>query len=281
MPQFPRSHGKDTALQHVTHIARTTAINRPPARYRRVGQIGTAGQHTTGRSTVMALGTLVTVGSPREFVRDAASVLIEAARLLFRHWPVLLSLALAGMAFRGAALWAAVEVSDHINWLGHGLVIFAPLGLLVAMITMLRILRYDLPNLARVSSSTAPADATTGRERRLIDVVTSMVVPFFAVYVSAGLLTQDVAHFINEAGVDELNQIDFYGTGTGPDFSRVFINSVYLVAGLILAAWVLRFGLGHAEKRWKFLGFAILGALVEVYWSANVAGYIDGEKATF
>jgi len=62
----------------------------------------------------MALGTLVTVGSPREFVRHAASVLIEAARLLFRHWPVLLSLALAGMAFRGAALWAAVEVSDHI-----------------------------------------------------------------------------------------------------------------------------------------------------------------------
>lgn len=231
----------------------------------------------------MALGTLVTVGSPREFVRDAASVLIEAARLLFRHWPVLLSLALAGMAFRGAALWAAVEVSDHINWLGHGLVIFAPLGFLVAMITMLRILRYDLPNLARVSSCTAPADATTGRERRLIDVVTSMVVPFFAVYVSAGLLTQDVAHFINEAGVDELNQIDFYGTGTGtgPDFSRVFINSVYLVAGLILAAWVLRFGLGHAEKRWKFLGFAVLGALVEVYWPANVAGYIDGEKAAF
>jgi hypothetical protein len=105
-----------------------------------------------------------------------------------------------------------------------------------------------------------------------------MVVPFFAVYVSYGLLTQDVAHFVNEAGVDEVNQIDFYGTGTGPDFSRVFINEWWLVVGLVLAAWVLRFVLGHAEKRWKFLGFAILGALVEVYWSANVAGYIDGEK---
>jgi hypothetical protein len=218
------------------------------------------------------------VGSAREFVRAAADVLVVAARLLLRHWPVLVALGLAGMAFRGAALWAAVEVSDHVNWLGHGLVILAPLGFLVAMIAMLHVLRHDLPNAERVSSSTAPADATTGRERRLIDVATSMVVPFFAVYVSAGLLTEDVAQFVNEAGVDELNQIDFYGTGTGPDFSRVFINSVYLVAGLVLAAWVLRFALGRAEKRWRFLGFAILGALVEVYWSANAAGYIDGEK---
>jgi hypothetical protein len=156
------------------------------------------------------------VGSAREFVRDAASVLVGAARLLLRHWPVLVSLGLAGMAFRGAALWAAVEVSDHVNWLGHGLVILAPLGFLVAMIAMLHLLRHDLPSLDRVASSTAPADATTGRERRLIDVTTSMVVPFFAVYVSAGLLTQDVRHFVNEAGVDEVNQIDFYGTGTGP-----------------------------------------------------------------
>jgi hypothetical protein len=206
-------------------------------------------------------------------------VLVEAARLLIRYWPVLLCLALAGMAFRGATLWAAVKVSDHVNWLGHGLVILAPMGFLVAVIAMLHLLRHDLPNANRVSLTTAPADATTGRERRLIDVATSMVVPFFAVYVSYGLLTQDVAHFVNEAGVDEFNQIDFYGTGTGPDFSRVFINNVFLVAGLVLAAWVLRFVLGHVEKRWKFLGFAILGALVEVYWSANVAGYIDGEKA--
>jgi hypothetical protein len=220
------------------------------------------------------------VDSARGFVRDALGVLIEATRLLIRHWPVLLCVALAGMAFRGAALWAAVKVSDHVNWLGHGLVVLAPMGFLVAMIVMLQRLRHDLPNADRVASTTAPDDATTRRERRLIDVATSMIVPFFAVYVSYGLLSQDVAQFINEAGVDEFNQIDFYGTGTGPDFSRVFINNLYLVAGLVLAAWVLRFVLGHVEKRWKFLGFAILGALVEVYWSANVAGYIDGEKTT-
>jgi hypothetical protein len=218
------------------------------------------------------------VGTAREFVRDAAAVLVVAGRLLIRHWPVLLAVALAGMAFRGAALWAAVEVSDHLNWLGHGLVVLAPLGFLVAMIAMLHRLRHDLPNVNSVAESTAPPDATTRRERRLIDIAASMVVPFFAVYVSAGLLTEDVAHFTNEAGADEVNQVDFYGTGSGPDFSRVFINNAYLVAGLVLAAWVLRFALGHAEKRWKFLGFAILGALVEVYWSSNVAGYIDGEK---
>jgi hypothetical protein len=99
------------------------------------------------------------VDSARAFVRDAADVLVDAGRLLLRHWPVLLSIALAGMAFRGAALWAAVEVSDHINWLGHALVIFAPLGFLVAMIVMLYLLRADLPNAARIASATAPLTA--------------------------------------------------------------------------------------------------------------------------
>jgi hypothetical protein len=197
------------------------------------------------------------VGFAGELLRDATDVFVVATRLLLRHWPVLLCLGLAGTAFRGAALWAAVEVSDYVNWLGHGLVILAPLGFLVTMIAMLHRLRHDLPNADRVSSSTAPVDATTGRERRLIDVTTSMLVPFFAVYVSAGLLTQDVTHFVNEAGVDELNQVDFYGTGNGPDFSRVFINSVYLVAGLVLAACLLRFALGRAEKRRKSLGIDI------------------------
>jgi hypothetical protein len=158
-------------------------------------------------------------------------------------------------------------------------VILAPLGFLVAVIVMLRVLRPDLPNADRVASDAAPADATTGRERRLIDVVTSMVVPFFAVYVSYGLLSQDVGQFVNEAGVDEFNQIDPLGGGAVQDYSRVFINDWYLVAGLVLAAWVLRFALGLAEKRWKFLGFAMLGALVEVYWSGNVAGYVDEQKA--
>jgi hypothetical protein len=214
-------------------------------------------------------------------MRDAAEMFVVAGKLLVRHWPVLLALGLAGMAFRGAALWAAVEVSDHVNWLGQALIIFAPLGFLVAIILMLRVLRHDLPHAEQALATAAPADATTGRERRLIDVTTSMVVPFFAVYVSAGLLTSDVAQFMNEAGADEFNQIDFYGTGDGPDFSRVFISSGVLVAGLVLAAWVLRFIIGRVEKRWQFLGFAILGALVEVYWSANVAGYIDREKSGF
>jgi hypothetical protein len=213
------------------------------------------------------------------FLRDAVSVMVDAVRLLGRNWPVLVSIALAGVAFRGAALWAAVEVSDRVNWLGHGLVVFAPLGFLVAMIAMLHVLRHDLPNSERVLASTAPADATTGHERRLVDVATSMVVPFFAVYVAYGLLSQDVAYFTNQAGVEELGQTDFYRTGAGADFSRVFLNDWWLVAGLVVAAWVLRFLLGSFEKRWRFLGLAIMGALVEVYWSANVAGYIEGEKA--
>lgn len=211
-------------------------------------------------------------------VRDVFGVLIDAARLLARHWPVLLALALAGVALRGAAIWAAVEVSDDVAWLGQGLVVLAPLGFLLPLVAMLHLMRHDLPNVRRADEATAPDDATTGRERRLLDVASSVLVPFLAVYVSYGFLAQDLQQFVNEAGADEFNQIDFFGTGAGVDYSRILINSWQLVLMLVAIAWVLRFLLARAERRFRFLGLALVGALVEVYWIGQAAGYLERQR---
>ena len=43
-------------------------------------------------------------------VRDIPSVLRSAGRLLARHWPALLTIALLGAALRSAAIWTAVTM---------------------------------------------------------------------------------------------------------------------------------------------------------------------------
>ncbi|MFT4286284.1 hypothetical protein [Nocardioides sp.] len=214
-------------------------------------------------------------------LRDVFDVLIDAGRLLLRHWPVCLTLALLGSAWRGAMLWAAVAVSDWNGIAGRSLLILAPLGFLVPFVIMLRRFQPDLPQLAAASAVSAPDDPTTRRERRLIDVATSVLVPFLAVYVSYGFLSDDIASFVNEAGSDELGQAVeniFGGASNDVDWHRVFVPHWQVLAMIIALAWIVRFLLGKAEQRWSWIGIAVLGALVETYWTSNAATYIEKGK---
>ncbi|MEO7130638.1 MAG: hypothetical protein ABIZ07_04600, partial [Dermatophilaceae bacterium] len=99
----------------------------------------------------------------RASVRDLFDVLIDAARLLGRHWPVLLSIALLGVAARGAAHWGAVTASDHVGWLGLLLLTLVPLGYLLPVIAMLHLCGRDLPALSAMRER-HPEDATSGRD---------------------------------------------------------------------------------------------------------------------
>jgi hypothetical protein len=211
-------------------------------------------------------------------VVDVFDVLLDAGRLLVRHWPVALALAFLGGAWRGAALWAAVQVSDWNGVVGRALLILAPLGFLVPLVLMLRRFRGDLPHLALAAEAPAPDDVTTGRERRLIDVATSVLVPFLTVYVAYGFLESDVSQFVNEAGYDEANQAvanAVGGTDYDIDWHRIFVPRWEILAMIIAVAWIVRFLLGRAEKRWSFLWLAVVGALVETYWTSNAATYVE------
>lgn len=83
----------------------------------------------------------------RDSVRDVFGVLVDAARLFGRHWPVLLTLAFLGVAVRGAAHWSAVAISDHVGWLAQIVLVVAPLGYLLPVIAMLHLCRRDRPGL--------------------------------------------------------------------------------------------------------------------------------------
>lgn len=196
-------------------------------------------------------------------------VLRQWGRLLVRHWPALLVVALLGVACRNAALWAAVKVSDSQSFLAQLIMIATPIGYLLAMIAALLICRRSLSVLSAVASSEGPIAVTERRERRLVDVFISVLVPFLAVYSMSGMLSEDRDRFIGEASFDEFTK-SFDGNKV--DFAdRAGFYSFWVLAAIVAGAWLVRWLLGRLERSLRWIGFAFAGALVEVFYSGQLA----------
>jgi hypothetical protein len=204
-------------------------------------------------------------------VRDVLVVFLTAAKLLLRHWPALLTLALLGAAVRNAALYAAIRLSDVQGQLGQLMLVLAPLGYLLPVVAMLSICRRSLPALqaADAQEETAP---TEGRQLRLLDVAVSVLVPFLAVYQSYGLLEADLFRFRNSAAADEFLQSWTIDPEDPEIAKRLGIYSVQVALLIVVGAWLLRWALGRMERTLKLTALAFAGAFVEVYYTAQLAG---------
>lgn len=211
--------------------------------------------------------------------RDLPGVLATAGRLLARHWPALLALAFLGTAVRAGAIWLAVVVSDKSAFIAQLIMILAPLGYLVPIIVMLRLCRSSLPSIAALEAADGPVAVTERRERRLVDVTVSMLVPFLAVYVASSLLSDDLVRFLNQAAYEEYSQ-DSGGSPVEYDFiGRLGVYQETTLIAIIAVAWILRWALGRFERRTSFLALAFVGALVEVYYTTQVAKTVEEAKA--
>ncbi|MCF4122669.1 hypothetical protein L1785_16950 [Antribacter sp. KLBMP9083] len=204
-------------------------------------------------------------------MRDFLSILARAGRVFGAHWPALLTLACCGAAVRGGAHWAAVVLSNQNSFAAQALLVLQPIAFLVALVAMLRVCGRSLEHVAAASQVTAPTSATEGRPRRLLDVSISLIVPFLFVYAGLGLLDGDRETFLNEAAYAEFNQ---FGTNVDIDYdSRLGFYSVPVIVGIVAGAWVVRWLLGLADRRWGFVLFALVGSLVEVLWTGQLAAY--------
>ena len=213
-------------------------------------------------------------------VRDIPAVLVSAWRLLRVYWAPFIVIACLGLALRSGALWLAVVVSDHNAFVAQLILVIAPLGFLLAMIAMLYLTREALPHVAELSRREGRQATTEKREMRLVDVAVSVLVPFLAVYVSYGLLKEDLYRFTNEAAYDEHNQLSL-GSPADVDFAgRLAIYDWQVILSIVAIAWVLRFALGKMESATRFLGLAFLGALVEVYYTSQVAQKVAEVRET-
>jgi len=121
---------------------------------------------------------------------------------------------------------------------------------------------------------------TEGRRLRLVDVAVSALVPFLAVYTAYGLLDADIYRFRNVAAAD----IFFSGSGggVGTTAGRLGIYSLQVALLIVAGAWLARFLLGRAERRWHVSALAYVGALIELYYTVQLASQVvvikvDGE----
>lgn len=204
---------------------------------------------------------------------SVVGTLVTAGRLIARHWPVFLTAALVGIAFRNGIIWVAVAVSAVLPWLAQLVLILAPLGYLVPVVVMLRICGRDLPGLR------AAMDAGDGGDR-LVDIAVSILVPFLAVYTSYDLLRNDRQRFVNTTAADEL--FGSLGSAEGMDIvGRLQLgNPLWMIIAIVLVALIVRWLLGRVERIWRFVGLAFLGAFIELFWTIYVSEQLQRGIAT-
>ena len=158
----------------------------------------------------------------RDSVLDAALVVLDALRLLGRHWPALISIFLLGLAARNAAMWAAVLIGRDHPVVASLLVPLAPLAMVIALVVMLLVAgssaRWTIPAFDETATGWA------ARRERLA-LLASALVPFLTVYALQGHLDADRNQFINESYADEYESGSMFAGGAIDDRTLVTVTS--------------------------------------------------------
>lgn len=198
---------------------------------------------------------------------ESFSVIRTGVGLWLRHWPVLLTIALLGVAGREAANWAAIEISALQGTLGMLVLAFAPISAVVSIIFMLYTLRPSLPAVHRLQYLPGHDDPITHEEQGLPDIMASVLVPFLFLYGMYGWLEADISRFQNAAFARE-----FFAHAATANFDGnrfVFATGPILFLVIVLAL-TLRWAMGHLQGKTGWRGFGYLGAYVEVIWLGMV-----------
>ena len=184
---------------------------------------------------------------------DTFAVVRCALRLLWRHWPVLIALALAGFAARQGLLMASVKASALSPVVAVLVFALIPVSMLVAMLLMMRVVRTSLPE-------STPIKLADDRSAFLTRIA-SVLVPFLAVYAAYDYFVDDKQSFLYEVWFDEtLNNPDLFNNPAAVNVrERLPIDFNLTMAIVIGSAIGLRLLFGLASRRAQgnlFLGFS-------------------------
>lgn len=205
----------------------------------------------------------------RTVARDLTAVVVNGGRLWLRHWPVLATLALLGGAARMGAIWAATSVSAVQPTLGFAVLVLGPLGSVAAIVLMLLAMRDSLPSLSAAARAQAAPDPRTGRPRRVVDVLASVLVPFLAVYASYGYLAEDRARYQNAVVARETVERDIFSAIGSTE--RALVATGWMAVAVVVVAVVLRWALARLEGRLDARALGFLGGYVEAFWLVVLA----------
>ena len=195
-------------------------------------------------------------------VKEALAIPGLAARVLARHFPVLVIIICLGLAGRQAIIWLAVWASNFGGLWPTLLLPLAPLCVMTSLIAALWSVRPSLPYLAQAFP--APEGRALTRTRLLS--IGGLLIPFLTVYVTHGLLKEDLAQYRRATTIDE-----FMNQGFGADFSRVFIDNTVLLIALVAVTLVVRKIIGYFALGERTVGLASLAAYTEVLWMSTAS----------
>ena len=195
--------------------------------------------------------------------RTFGRFVIDGARALTSHWPQLIGLFLIGWTGRMAILWLATVVSDWSPTIAVLILPFAPLATLVSFVLMLRAMAPTLPAFSGM------VEHMDRRERWTDDltVVGQVLIPFLAVYASAGLLKEDSAVFLLDSSMDEYLNTAIQNL----DFGRADYAPGYTIIAFIVIALAVRKAITVLGLAKKHLAWAGIAAYFEVLWIMTLA----------
>jgi hypothetical protein len=197
---------------------------------------------------------------------DSLWVVRQAGVVFGRHWPVLMSLALAGVAAHGLLLEAAVRASAIHSVVGLLVLVLAPIATLTSLVLMLRAVRTSLPYL-----SSSDVEGTAEPRRGILEFLGSVAVPYLAIYAAYGYMKDDFSTFAYEVW-----RSDPFSTLNRLPFSP----SVGLISVVVVAA-ALRFLLGKLPSGLSFAWAPALEVYAEVIWVGTVAMGLSLARSRF
>ncbi len=204
-------------------------------------------------------------GAVRTFVR----FLTDGGRLLWRHWPGLVALFLIGWIGRMGFLWLATVVSDWSPTLAVLVLPLAPLSTLLSFVLMMRVMTPSLPAFEGMIT----ASSRRQRWNEDLTVAGQVMIPFLAVYASAGLLKQDASVFLLDSTADEsLNTVI-----QDIDWGRADYAPGLAIVAFILIALVARKVISMLDLVKRHLAWAGLAAYIEVLWIMTLANALSTE----
>ena len=193
------------------------------------------------------------------------AVLAGTARLFYRHWPMLFTLWLAGVAVHSLIIYSAAKASDINAVCGRLVLTLAPVATLTALILMLRTVSPSLSWVAAMTNSERPLS--------MIGHIGAVLIPFLTVYVAYGYLDADQWQYRYEVYNDEVaSNAEIFTNPANIDLERrAFLHLGTGLLTVVAIAVVLRWLL----TRWKVVQrrpwLGIPGACVEVIWITLVA----------
>jgi hypothetical protein len=200
---------------------------------------------------------------PARSIVEAGALLATAARLWWRHWPVLFALCLFGVAAKKWLLQAGVWVSEFDATLGLLVFLTGPLVMLACLVLMLTVVR-------RFSPTELTERATMADHLRQL---TSLLIPFLGIYAALGLLRDDFSTYLYQVFAAEvLANPDVFDAPERVDLtSRLpFSSRTALIAALVVVV-VLRWLVPRWQRSRAWLVIAVVSAYLELLWVGGLA----------